>query len=557
MAITGEGEGKPSSGATLGGAEASLVPEGLFARKSSGLVRELGIRDAFAVGMGSVSPTGMGFFFFVVLAGFPGTDLTWPLVIGLVGVVLLTLTYSQLTAAMPRSGADYVYTSRILHPALGSGIGLAFFLALLFGTAGVNTEVLANTYLPFVSATLGNVFHSHALTTFAVTLTEKGWTIGVSALVCLIIGWFLLRRVGFTGKVIFYGVALGLFAVIVLTLEFVFHSPSAFRHAYDSHLHNPRAYQQMIAAAHHVGVSTGVHTAAVLASVAILNFAYGGATFANYTGGELRKPNRTFHVATLATCGIAFLVFMASWLAMKHDLGLAFSQSSAYINTNDPTTYAKLAGDVTNYVPSYVLLIASNPVSKIIIAFGFAAGVFALVLTTGLVLSRLLFAMSFDRILPAAVADVRPKSHAPLKSTVLVTTLFLIVTIFVVYTSVLSATRNLGLVLAGIWAIASFAAAIMPWRRRDLYAAAPKMLGKQRLGVPMVTVIGGISCVYWLFALYLGATKTQVSGGYDTTSVIVIVATCLVGFVAYFVSRAVLRRKGLNLDLALHDLPPE
>ena len=373
----------------------------------------------------------------------------------------------------------------------------------------------------------------------------------------LLMGGLLLLRVNRTGRVIFYGVLAGIIGVIVLTLEFLFHSPSDFRHAYDSYLHNPNAYQQLIRAAVHAGASTGVHAAAVLSSIALLNFAYGGATFANYTAGELRRPSRTFQFATLGAVAIAFVLFLVSWLVIRHDLGLAFAQSSAYLHTNDPTTYAKLAGTVTNYVPSYMSLIASNPVSKLIVAFGFAGGVFALVLATGLVLTRLMFAMSFDRVLPTAVADVQERSHAPLKAAVIVAVLFIGTTILVVYTSILVATRNLGLVIAAIWAIASFTAAILPYRRRDLYDAAPKTLGKDFLGVPMITIVGGISCVFWGVATYLGATKTQVSGGYDTTSVISIAATCIVGIVVYLISRANLRRKGLNLGLAMHELPPE
>jgi amino acid transporter len=173
------------------------------------------------------------------------------------------------------------------------------------------------------------------------------------------------------------------------------------------------------------------------------------------------------------------------------------------------------------------------------------------------VLSRLLFALSFDRVLPTAVSNVRAKSHAPMTAAAIVTVLLFGFTLLIVYTSILQITRNFTLIAAGIFSISSFAAAILPWRRRDLYAQSPKVLGNRILGLPAITVIGGLSCIYWLVGLYLGATKAQVSGGYDTTSVITLVGTCLIGAVAYVISRIALARKGLNLDLALHELPPE
>jgi APA family basic amino acid/polyamine antiporter len=557
MAVIGNESSDFPQGATPAEDGAQSAPDGLFARKSSGLVRELGVRDALSINLGSLAPTGIGFFFFAVLAGFPGTDLTWPLIIGFVGVVLLSLMYSQLIAAMPRSGADYVYTSRILHPILGSAVGLAFFFAILIGSGAVAVDVLANTYLPFVFQTLGNVFHSHGLTTFAVTLTEKGWTIGVSLVICLITAWFMLQRVAIMAKAIYYAVGISIAGLVILILEFLFHSPGAFRHAYDHHLANPRAYQQLITAARHAGLKTGVSIGAVFASVALVNFVYGGATISNYTGGELRKPSTTYRSAALACCGVAFVLVLLAWLAMRHELGLPFTQSAAYLSATDPAAYGKLAGDVTAFVPSYVLLIASNPVSKVIIALGFAVGELAFVLVTGMVMSRLLFAMSFDRLLPSAIADVRPKSHVPMKATVLLVTLLFIFTLLVVYTSILSAVRNFGLIVSAVWAIVSFAAAIMPWRRPDLYERSPKVLGGRLLGLPALTVVAGLSCVYWMFATYLAATKTQVSGGYSTTSIIYLVVACGAGVVAYGVSRVGLRRKGLDLTLAMHELPPE
>jgi amino acid transporter len=535
----------------------STAPGNLFVRKSSGLVRELGIRDAFAFNIGGVNPTGIGFFFFVILAGFPGTDLTWPVVMAFVGSLLLVLMYSQLVAAMPRSGADFVYVSRVLHPALGSAVGLAFFFAILISSTGANAWVLANVYLPFVFQTLGDVFHSDALVTFAGTLAQDGWTLAVSALICLATGWLLLKRVAVLARVTYFAVGLGIVSVLVLIAEFLFHSPGAFRDAFNAHVNNPQAYDQMIAATHKAGITTGVSASAVIGSLALVNFLYGGATFANYTGGELRKPGSTYRTATILTMIVTLVLTLAAWLSMRHVVGLPFVQSVGWLSANDPSTYSKLAGDVTAYVPSFGLLVASNPVSKIVIAVGFAAGVLSLIFAGAVLLSRLLFAMSFDRVLPTAVSNVRPKSHAPVVAAVIVTVAMFATTVLIVYTSVLQVTRNLGLVLAGVFVISSFVAAILPWRRPDLYRAAPKVLGERLAGIHAITVVGGLSCAFWLFALYLGATKTQVSGGYDTTSVLTLVGACGIGLVAYAISRISLSRKGLDLDLALRELPPE
>ena len=81
---------------------------------------------------------------------FPGGNMLLAIVIGtLVMAFTLLWVYSEFAAAMPRSGGDYVFVSRALHPFVGwllswsQGLWLIFFwigfnawFALTFAAAG-------------------------------------------------------------------------------------------------------------------------------------------------------------------------------------------------------------------------------------------------------------------------------------------------------------------------------------------------------------------------------------------------------------------------------------
>lgn len=539
-------------------AKGTVEPQGLFVRQSSGLVRELGVGSAFGINLGSIQPTGIGFFFFVVLAGYPGSDLTVPLLLVFGIAVLLSLAYSQLLAAIPRSGSDYVYTSRILHPALGAAVGIGFFIAVVIAVPGVNITVLADTYLPFIFQTLGQLTGSHGLTSFATTLAGHGATLIVSVIVVVVTTALLALRASTLARITFWCVVLGIVSVLLLILEFAIHTPQAFQTAFNSATGNSSAYQQMIQKAQSAGLHTGVHWGEVFGSMALVGGLYGGGAFATYTGGELRRPAWTFRLATLAALGAMLVLALGAWLVFRHTVGLEFAQAAAYLSTNDPHTYAQVAGNVTAYIPSYALLIGTDPVSKVLIAIGFSAGVLSLIFAGALILTRLLFALSFDQLLPSAVADVRPRTHIPLNAVVIVGVAMLICAVLVIYTSVLSATRNTFLILDAVYMLSSLCAAILPWRRRELWAAAPKVLVWERIaGIPTVTIVGIASFLLQGLLLVLQATQTQVSGGYDAVSIITLLVCALLGFVFYAVSRVRMRAKGLDLDLALKELPPE
>jgi amino acid transporter len=530
--------------------------EGLFVRKSSGLVREMGLRQALAVNIAGVNPTGIGFFFFIILEGFPGTDLTVPMLVAVVGAIVLSAVYSQLVAVMPRSGADSIYASRTLHPAIGAAVGLGIFWATLISFGG-NAAVFGEQYFPFVSQTFGAVFHSNALTTFAVTLSGKTGSLITALVLMLVIGGLMTRSVATIGRFIFWTFVIATLGALVLIFEFLFHSHTSFVHAFNHAVGNPGAYAQLVAAAHHAGVTTGTHWSAVWSSVALTSVLFVGVTWANFSGGELRRPGRNYRIATFAGLAAMFSLFFLSWITVRHMTGLGFLQSSAGLSAANPAAYAKAAGSVTAYLPSYGLLVAGDPVTKILIAVGYAAGIVGLGAVFALILSRLLFALSFDRLLPTKVADVDKRMHAPLWAIGITMLLGVLAAILTIETSLLSVSRNAALITFATFAIAGLTAAVLPYRRRDLYNQAPRMIGPDIAGVPMVTFVGIATALYWGFLTYLAAAKTQVNGGYSTSSVITLAVMCFSGAVCYVVSRVWLGRKGLNLNLALHELPPE
>ena len=72
------------------------VGDGLYTRKASGLVREIGLRDAFAINVAGVSFGAVIVVLLFALSAFENADLTWPIVIAAALLVPVTLVYGQL-----------------------------------------------------------------------------------------------------------------------------------------------------------------------------------------------------------------------------------------------------------------------------------------------------------------------------------------------------------------------------------------------------------------------------------------------------------------------------
>ena len=115
-------------------------------------------------------------------------------------------------------------------------------------------------------------------------------------------------------------------------------------------------------------------------------------------------------------------------------------------------------------------------------------------------------------------------------------------------------------VLALTFLATVIAAIILPWRRKDLYAASPIASWKVA-GLPLISVVGVITAVFLAFMLYQWSFNPD--NLYGTTfsktlnSVYYFVATYVVAIVIYVIARVVRQRQGIDLSRIHHEIPVE
>src|SRR6201989_3196671 len=107
-------------------AAAQTTSSKLFVRQSSGLVRNVSVTNALFfnvaafVGVGlTLYPLFYSLAFVPVWRARPFSAYGWAAIVAGLFCVLLAFIFASLTSVMPRSGGDYVFSSRILHPFLG------------------------------------------------------------------------------------------------------------------------------------------------------------------------------------------------------------------------------------------------------------------------------------------------------------------------------------------------------------------------------------------------------------------------------------------------------
>jgi amino acid transporter len=541
---------------TTGDSAAAGAPA-LFTRKATGLVREGRTRDAlfYNVMWSSVALT---FAFYWLFIGFyPGSNallgVGFAAVLGIPGAFL----YAMLTQVMPRTGGDYVFNSRSLHPSIGFAANFSYCVWLAV-TIGIYTTYIANYGFGAFGRTMAGFTGSHGWLEFGEWFSTH-WGLFITGTVVLLLSG-LLFVIG--GTRLFFRVQVGCFVLYVLgailmpTLIGLFQSKAGFIsnfNSYTANLGTPHAAGKLTAAAHKAGFApTKFSLEESLKSVSVFWFIFGFIFSSTYFAGEIRLQKRT-HLKSMPgavlVAVIALLVMIPTYL---HVTGYSFNGEISFL-FESPGTYGFAS---TPGYPEIMGIASGSAVWGVIMILGFTAGLVIWLPQTLLLVSRSMFAWSFDRIMPDRLSYVEPRSRSPLLAIGIMLVLSIGSTAiysFTTWFSTLSVLLGLSLTLI----VTAIAGILLPFRQRAMVAASP--YARKIAGIPLFTLVGTLALIGFSTAVFVllwdpnsGASLSKNPGKIELAAVVY-----AVGFSIYFIARAIRRRQGIDLELAHRELPPE
>jgi amino acid transporter len=522
----------------------------VFVRRASGLVRTIGPFTAFMLVFSHT--VGGGIHKLSVIASYnnPGADIALSfLILGLLAAIPTALVYTLLGSLMPRTGGDYIFTTRGLNPAIGflASWGFWFTEVLSYGIiAWYSIDFFATA---FTSAGIALNDPGYLNTAHWLSSLEGHWVIGL----LLVFGFGLLALLGMR----IYGLivsVLGTIAVIgVLSNVAILAggNPNAAMAGWDA-VFGKGTYEAIVKAAFNVTGTPSIPsvvapfnmTATINAGVAAI-WAYIGITAAVYAGGELKNPSRTLVIAqVLGTLLIIayyitlpYLVY-SIWTVPKSLLDqlnitpllntaktpippdqVKFTALYQYVYNNlAEGNVTKLAELGINFKPVGGQIAVPPPgiVTPYVISLvpGSAPIQIFNAVTVGIVLlkdipaffvvsSRMVFAWAFDRFFPELFAAVNETFHSP-HWAVILTMIggFAGVVLNIVSGEWLASVDTTMLYQVAVM-FTSLAAILIPWMRRDLYEKGARW---EIAGIPLLTIVGLISfTVNFYFMIVAGA----------------------------------------------------
>ncbi|MBN8867074.1 MAG: APC family permease [Solirubrobacterales bacterium] len=528
----------------------------LFTRKATGLVREAKTRDALFYNLLWSSVALTFAFYWLFFAFYPGANPYLGILIaaglGLPGSFL----YAMLTQIMPRTGGDYVFNSRALHPSIGfaGNFSYCFWLAIVIG---VYTTYFAAYGMGAWGRMMSGFTGADGWLSFGDWFSTD-WGLFITGTVALLLSAALFIRGG--TRLFFKVQAIGFViyvvgAFLLPILVGLFQSQTGFLAAfndYGANLGVSDAVGALKTSANDAGyASSGFDFEATVKSVSIFWFIFGFIYSSNYFAGEIRVTRGT-HLKSMP--GAVLLVVIALLLLLPSFLGLIDYDFNGMLGFADPAAYGFTAG-----APAYpeLMAIASNsPVFGTVIILGFALGLLLWLPQTLLLVSRSMFAWSFDRIMPEKLSYVEPRSRSPLVAIGVMLLLSIGSTAIYAFTDWFSAVSVLlGLSLTLL--ITSVSGILLPFRQPAMVEGSP--YNRRVLGVPLISLVGFLALLGFGTAIGIilwdegsGASLSANPGKLKLALLVYVVA-----FAIYWIARAVRKSQGIDLSLSHRELPPE
>jgi APA family basic amino acid/polyamine antiporter len=528
----------------------------VFLRKASGLIKTASTTDVFIFNVGLVSVgIGIGGLLLYGPGVYPGGNLIVGVLVAAVAMGFIAWGMLTWTVTIPRSGGIYPFGSRILPPSVAFTLSVVESLAWLFFCAIAAYWVVTIGLIPMFTVGAAVTGNSD-LTSVATFLSHKGITFLLGAIVLLLAGGILtsgMRRYFLSQKIVVIVAAFGTLLLFVLLL---FGSKGTFIAHFNKYFGPQTTYSSVIASGK-AGGWNGSHFS-LGETLKASNWAFLpliGAAFSIAIGGEIKsgmKGQSRGMFGAIVVCAICFLI---SIVLAYHVFGYDFLGTVSYNSLGFNTSAHAFTTPTTPWITLLTGVLSGSWIVTVLVSLGFMAWIWMWIPGMQAYGERAMIAWAFDRVAPAPLGRVDDRLHSPVVAIAVATVVTLIFLVLFVFTTYFATLVVFIMIALGAWAIVLAAGVVFPYKRPEIYEKSP--ISKRKvLGLPMMTVAcatGFVGAVFYFFTLFFD----DFAAGHNIGRLAIMAGCFVLGFVFFYIMKAIRKSQGVDVDLAFKQIPIE
>ncbi len=543
-------------------AEAPTAEKTVFARKTSGLVKELGAFESFSINLISLGPGPAFALFLTILVFTPGVNLMWAtLLAALVGVPVV-VTYAIMAIEMPRSGGEYVYPSRLLHPYLGIVSGVSRMVNVI-AYAAILPYWLSTLIIGPGLAAWGALGGNPGFQSLGAALTPLTGSTNYLDIVIIgevatfiLMGLYVLMKPRLAFNLFSAMLILELIGLVVSIALLVGVGHDGFVNAVNNYMAGQGYTGNYYAATAAFGASSVSSYGSSLTETLIFvplvfAFYYMFTTAPNYIAGEFQRSSRSIRLGMTASYILSVVFSIAIIAVFENVVGMDFLNGSVWTSTwflgGGPAPLPFASG----LVAMPMLAAGGNNILLGIMFLGSVSWYLLWMVLGFYIFSRYALSFSLDRMFPKALSAVSRKTHSPYAGIIVLSLAGAILLPFVTYYNSLTYTPLVYLLF------------FLPMITVSLTSLSLVRLGMQKHKLAYEAA-GSVAFVATAVSGYLVSTLPDLGNaagftlGNQTTSYVAIVLIIVGSAVWYYVARSYnLRKHGVDVAMAFKQLPPD
>jgi APA family basic amino acid/polyamine antiporter len=427
---------------------------------TSGLRKRLGTLDLIGFGVGIVIGTGIFTLTGVEAKSHAGPAIVLSFVLAGIVSLLAALCYAELASAVPTAGSAYSYAYATVGEIVAWIIGWDLILEFMLGASVVSRGW---------SGYLQNLFHLPTSLFGEDSVVNIGAML-ITAVLAVVACVGIKQSARLTNVLVWVKVAICLFIVVAGAFFLKGANLSPFVPPAVAEAGKTGIEQPVVQA--WFGSPSAFGVAGILTAAAVVFFAYTGFEAVANLSEEARKPAKQMAIGLLGTLIVATVLYIG--------VSFVLTGMQHYTDLNEGSPLSSAFDSVGASWAGTLVSIAA------------VCGLTSVILVELVTIGRITFAMGRDGLLPPAVSTVHPKSGTPVRATVIVAVLIMLIGGFIP----LSALADL-VSIGALFAFTLVSIAVPVLRRTR-----PEMKRPFRAPFsPVLPIVSALACVYLMLNL--------------------------------------------------------
>lgn len=523
----------------------------LYARKSSGLVRTIGVFGAMVFGVHCISLSSSGLIPYSWVAGvWPGSSIIGVLTVAMILCLFHGYTYAVIGATMPRSAADYTLASRTLSAPLAFAASwtLVIFSAMV---AGALIAWIPNTALPTLFQTMGIVLNNEGMLRFAEWSGTSAGIIVIGSICTLITFLTMILPTRTILRILEVGFFLGLLAWVVIYYQLGSAPVDAFPAAWDKFM-GEGSYAARIELAKQYGMVINPNVAVMTLAGLIMGFwIFYGYYIPTFFAGEVKQTDTTLIAGSWSSLIVTWAIFVLGAILLQRLVPLEWLAAESYLSQSD------YEGLTMPWIIFYAAILKPSFPLLFIVLLGWVYTLINLAQTYFFYCSRIIFAWSFDRLIPEKVCYIHPRLRSPIIAIAIITIIAEIGVIDSALGGVMGAQLNFVFFAVCTQLVPVTAITLFPFLKPDLFENSSAFVRRKIGKVPVITIVGAITLAYLIWMIIASFLFPAVGGRIGAGTIGTLAAFVISGLIVFYIARAYrLRKEGIDIKWTFQSIPP-